>query len=169
MGVQKSNKQNSQKITGAHTPSSIKLRTISENNIEEDANNWTEEKTFPMIRPKNIGADRSNVPATTNEVKADMRDDQGRGSHTANLEAEAPISKDGTPDRRYKGQRDLPDDIPNEGYTPAQTGGVVGNTHITKDMKPDRRFSENRGLTEEEARVEAARIVLENEKKVNSR
>jgi hypothetical protein len=55
----------------------------------------------------------------------------------------------GTPDRRFKGQRDLPE--PRLGdYKPARTGGVVDEVHVTLDGRPDRRFKENRSLSDEE-------------------
>lgn len=66
------------------------------------------------------------------------------------------MSKDGTPDRRFQGQRDLPDETKevNPNYTAAQPGGITADgTHITTDGKPDQRFKENRGLTEAEIKA----------------
>lgn len=62
-----------------------------------------------------------------------------------------PLTKAGYPDRRFRGQRDLP---PPEETRPefrrARTGPIVGDTHLTIDGKPDRRFKENRNMTDEE-------------------
>ena len=63
-----------------------------------------------------------------------------------------PMTKSGYPDRRYKGQRDLPPpEDANPNYQRARSGGVVGDIHVTIDGKPDRRFKENRALSEDEA------------------
>jgi hypothetical protein len=64
---------------------------------------------------------------------------------------EQPLTKSGYPDRRYKGQRDLPPQEETTQFTRARQGGMQGNIHVTMDGKPDRRFKENRNLSEEEA------------------
>lgn len=62
-----------------------------------------------------------------------------------------PLTKSGHPDRRYRGQRDLPPPEANQGFTRARQGGMAGDIHVTIDGKPDRRFKENRNMSEEEA------------------
>lgn len=62
-----------------------------------------------------------------------------------------PVTKNGYPDRRFKGQRDLPPPEDRQDFTRARQGGVIGDTHVTIDGKPDRRFKENRSLSEDEA------------------
>jgi hypothetical protein len=62
-----------------------------------------------------------------------------------------PLTKSGYPDRRFRGQRDLPPPEPEQDQMQrARTGGVIGNMHVTIEGKPDRRFKENRGLSDEE-------------------
>lgn len=60
-----------------------------------------------------------------------------------------PLTKTGYPDRRFKGQRDLPPPD-SERKQRARTGGTIGDIPVTIEGKPDRRFKENRGLSEEE-------------------
>ena len=69
------------------------------------------------------------------------------------------LTRNGAPDRRYKGQRDLPEEaVKNPYYTHAAVGGIVGDTHVTRDGAPDRRFKKNRALSEEEARIERFKL-----------
>lgn len=71
------------------------------------------------------------------------------------------FTKNGKPDRRYKGQRDLPDEqVINPGYRRASTAHVVQGVHVTKDGSPDRRYKENRTISDEEAEVMKARLIL---------
>lgn len=64
---------------------------------------------------------------------------------------QGPLTKSGYPDRRFKGQRDLPPPVEeNPDFRRARSGGVIGDMHVTIDGKPDRRFKENRGLSDEE-------------------
>lgn len=67
-----------------------------------------------------------------------------------------PITKSGYPDRRFKGQRDLPPPALEIIEPRARTGGTIGDVHITIDGKPDRRFKENRGLSDEEVMAQWA-------------
>lgn len=63
----------------------------------------------------------------------------------------SPTTRSGYPDRRFKGQRDLPPPQEAEQRDQrARTGGTVGDVHVTINGKPDKRFKENRGLSEEE-------------------
>lgn len=65
--------------------------------------------------------------------------------------AAGPLTKSGYPDRRFRGQRDLPpQEEQNPDFHRARTGGMIGEMHVTVDGKPDRRFKENRGLSDEE-------------------
>lgn len=75
---------------------------------------------------------------------------------------DVPRTKSGSPDRRYKGQRDLPDqEVQNLGYTRANVGEVTDEgIHLTLDGKPDRRFKENRAMSEEEAKIRMAEQIL---------
>lgn len=72
------------------------------------------------------------------------------------------LTKTGKPDRRFKGQRDLPDEeVINPDYRRASVGGTdeQGN-HLTIDGKPDRRFIENRTISDEEAEIRMAEHIL---------
>ena len=80
----------------------------------------------------------------------DPQDDLGITMRTSGRETVERSTRLGHPDRRIKGQRDLPGPILNSNYTPARTGGVIDDIHVTLDGKPDRRFKENRGISEEE-------------------
>jgi hypothetical protein len=66
----------------------------------------------------------------------------------------AHLTKTGKPDRRFKGQREIPDEeiIDNPNYVQPTTAIVdEEGIHVSpKTGKPDLRFKENRGLTEEE-------------------
>ncbi len=67
------------------------------------------------------------------------------------MQGEGPLTKSGYPDRRFRGQRDLPPPEPEQQQMQrARTGGVIGDMHVTIEGKPDRRFKENRGLSDEE-------------------
>lgn len=95
----------------------------------------------------------------TNSNQRNTSNDQNIQNQIPNAETEQPLKKDGTPDHRYKGQREGADEeqIANPDYTKAETGGTDENgRHVTQDGKPDRRFIENRTMTEEEAKVEQA-------------
>lgn len=72
------------------------------------------------------------------------------------------LTKAGYPDRRFKGQRDLPppEEI-NPEFRRARVGGTVGNIHVTMTGKPDLRFKENRSVSPEEAEIRMARAILE--------
>ena len=72
-----------------------------------------------------------------------------------------PTTKSGFPDRRFKGQRDLPPPTPEEVVGRARTGGTIGDVHVTIDGKPDRRFKENRSLSDEEVMAQWADAVQE--------
>ncbi len=77
-------------------------------------------------------------------------------------QGEGPVTKSGYPDRRYKGQRDLPPpEEQSSDFQRARTGGVIGNMHVTIEGKPDRRFKENRGLSDEEVMARWAEQVQE--------
>lgn len=77
--------------------------------------------------------------------------------------SEAPLTKSGFPDRRYKGFRDAPlPEHANPEYRRARTGGTVGDTHVTIDGRPDRRFKENRSLSDDEVMKQfAEKLALE--------
>jgi len=60
------------------------------------------------------------------------------------------VTRTGAPDRRFKGQRDLPPVQKQYNYRQPRQGGVHGGVHVTVEGKPDRRFRENRNLDEEE-------------------
>lgn len=67
------------------------------------------------------------------------------------LSREKRLTRFGTPDRRYKGQRDLePAVMSNPDYTQPRRGGVIDDIHVTLGGKPDRRFKENRSLSDDE-------------------
>lgn len=92
--------------------------------------------TNPPQRGEMEDIERGEIDSMGDEVQANLQQ---------------PTTKTGYPDRRFKGQRDLPPPQ-EEATTPrARTGGVLGNQHVTIDGKPDRRFKENRALSEEEA------------------
>jgi hypothetical protein len=137
-----------EETTATHTPDSIRMKTGSHRSQPPNEN--VEDEAVSMVQPK------ENTHMNTN------RSPSNRPLGLRNSEApdSGPISKDGTPDRRYKGQRDLPDELPNPDYTKASTGDVIEGIHITKDGKPDRRFMENRALDEEEARIKQAELIL---------
>jgi hypothetical protein len=79
----------------------------------------------------------------------EQEEEVGRGM-PAN-QGQGPLTKSGYPDRRFKGQRDLPPpEEENPEFRRARTGGTIGDVHVTIDGKPDRRFKENRGLSDEE-------------------
>lgn len=75
--------------------------------------------------------------------------------------AQGRLTKLGKPDRRFKGQRDIPEEqIINPKYIKPKTGGTLKDgTHITMVGKPDRRFRENRGKPEEQIMSEWAEQV----------
>lgn len=75
--------------------------------------------------------------------------------------AQERLTKLGKPDRRFKGQRDIPEEqIINQKYVRPKTGGTLKDgTHITITGKPDRRFRENRGKPEEQIMSEWAEQV----------
>lgn len=102
----------------------------------------------------------SNPEIETEEVSF-----QGDGSDESNH-----MTKNGTPDRRYKGQRDLPEsEVVNPDYRHATTASVVTEGfHATKAGKPDRRFLENRALSEDEAEVMMAEHILNSKGKDRS-
>jgi len=68
-----------------------------------------------------------------------------------------PLTKSGYPDRRFKGQRDLPPQEEGIPYRPASKGEVINGIHYDMNGRPDLRYKENRGLTEEDI----ARLQLE--------
>lgn len=72
------------------------------------------------------------------------------------------LTKNGTLDRRLKGQRDLPEeDVRNPNYRKPFVGGTdQRGVHITKTGKPDRRFLENRTISPEEAELRMAEHIL---------
>lgn len=73
---------------------------------------------------------------------------------------DVPLTKTGTPDRRFLGARHLPPpDIANPEFRRARVGGVIDDTHVTLDGKPDRRFKENRGLDDEETMRQWAQVL----------
>jgi hypothetical protein len=71
---------------------------------------------------------------------------------------ETPLTKTGRPDRRFRGQRDVPlEEVINPHYIRPKTGGTLKDgTHITMSGKPDRRFKENRSKPEEQVMSEWA-------------
>lgn len=72
------------------------------------------------------------------------------------------MTKTGKPDRRFKGQRDLPDEeVINPDYRRASVGETddQGN-HFTMDGKPDRRFIENRTISDDDAEIMMAEHIL---------
>lgn len=73
------------------------------------------------------------------------------------------FTKNGAPDRRYKGQRDLPEEeVRNVHYTHPAAGSVdEKGIHRTSDGKPDRRYLENRALTARQALVAQAKYLIE--------
>ena len=75
------------------------------------------------------------------------------------------LKADGTPDHRYKGQREGADQeggAVNPNFTHAATGGVTKDgIHLTKTGKRDRRYLENRTLSPEESEIHGAIAVLE--------
>jgi len=75
------------------------------------------------------------------EEPEEVEDEEENGAH---------VTKSGVPDRRFKGQRDLPPAQFQHTYRQPQQGGVQGGIHVTLEGKPDRRFKENRNLDEEE-------------------
>lgn len=76
------------------------------------------------------------------------------------------LTKMGMPDRRFKGQRDLPEEsVINPAYRrPAQPFQDEEGIHRTRDGKPDRRFLENRAMPEDEAKVRQAEYFLAHRK-----
>lgn len=103
-------------------------------------------RTGPQRKPSGFQpAQRVTAPPPREEEEEEER------PRTSSLyPGGGPTTKSGYPDRRYRGQRDLPPPPQEEGGTKARTGGVVGDIHVTIDGKPDRRFKENRHLSEEE-------------------
>jgi hypothetical protein len=72
------------------------------------------------------------------------------------------LTKNGQPDRRFKGQRDLPqEEVINTQYRKASVGGVLGGRHVTLSGAPDRRFKENRSLNEDDIEIAKAEALLE--------
>lgn len=108
--------------------------------------------------------------ADEDNMLLDFIPDDGRGARSS--AAPSPIgrgggehkTKLGTPDRRFKGQRDLPPeevDI-NPNYVRPTAGGTLPDgTHITRFGKPDLRFKENRAKDEETVLAEWAEKVYE--------
>ncbi len=71
------------------------------------------------------------------------------------------FTKTGKPDRRFKGQRDLPDEeVINPGYRRANVGQVIDDVHLTMDGTPDRRFKENRNISDQDAEIMKANLIL---------
>lgn len=91
------------------------------------------------------------APPTMGEEEAEIELVEGNRSQAPSSGETQPLTKSGYPDRRYKGQRDLPAFEETIQYTKPRQGGVAGNVHVTVDGKPDRRFKENRALSEEDA------------------
>ncbi len=83
------------------------------------------------------------------------------GFQPAQLREELPLTKNGKPDRRFKGQRDLPEEeVINPFYRRAAAGMVLEGVHVTSDGTPDRRYKENRHITDEEAEIRKAELIL---------
>lgn len=114
----------------------------------------------PTIRLRD-DAERPNLQRTSR----DHVGDQGFEDEEVEFNdqyGDVPRTKTGAPDRRYKGQRDLPDmEVQNPGYTRAQVGGVTDDgMHLTLSGKPDRRFKENRSISDDEAELRMAEQIL---------
>ncbi len=72
------------------------------------------------------------------------------------------LTRNGQPDRRFKGQRDLPqEEVINPQYRKANVGGVIAGRHVTLDGSPDRRFKENRSLNDDDVEIAKAEALLE--------
>jgi len=71
------------------------------------------------------------------------------------------LTKNGKPDRRFRGQRDLPEEeVINPQYRRAASGMMLEGVHVTSDGTPDRRYKENRHITDEEAEIRKAELIL---------
>lgn len=100
-----------------------------------------------------------NVPAPRIQEKQEALNDNDEGGEFSHL------TKLGTPDRRFKGNRELP---PPPQYQTARRMGPFQDENgriITKDGKPDRRFKGQRDISDQEAAVLQAEFVLAHYKK----
>lgn len=116
----------------AHQPLSIEdIRKAKENILAQKAN---KDGSPDMRLKENRSEGNAQKPTATN--------------------AEEHTNQDGTPDRRFEENGTLP---PNEGKPQTiSTGGF----HRTSSGAPDRRYIENRDVSDEEAKVEEAKFVL---------
>lgn len=105
---------------------------------------------------------------TPEEVGSEADDDElvsfvGEGGQPtrSGVEESNRLTKSGKPDRRFKGQRELPEEeVANPYYRRANIGTVVDGVHLTTQGAPDRRFKENRNISDEEAEVLKAQLIL---------
>jgi len=95
-------------------------------------------------------------PPRWNPRQEEIADPEPENDHGISMRPDHPPSRPeeqltrmGHLDRRFKGQRDLPEP-PEHDYKPARTGGVIDEIHVTLSGKPDRRFKENRALNNDE-------------------
>lgn len=99
---------------------------------------------------------RPPLPITVPAPQQQLQQVQEDGSH---------LTKQGTPDRRFKGNRELP---PPPEFPTANRMGPFQDENgriITKDGKPDRRFKGQRDISDTEAAILQAEYVLAHFKK----
>jgi len=124
--------------------------------------------------PQHVGSQPPRGRVFSDPSTIPVRDEEGEEEQQVEIinqppprfsnmpQGEGPLTKSGYPDRRYRGQRDLPPpEMEEERVQRARTGGKIGDVPVTIEGKPDRRFKENRALSEEELMAKWAEQVQE--------
>ena len=107
-------------------------------------------RTGPQRRVSGFQPAQRTMPPQRQVFRDERREEEDDQEAEIIDRTQGPITKSGYPDRRFKGQRDLPPPPEEERGVRARTGGVLGDMPVTIDGKPDRRFKANRALSEEE-------------------
>jgi len=109
---------------------------------------------MPRAQPQAV-SQKQTLPYR--QVEEEEEGDQGitmgatRAARESLAARQERLTRFGTPDRRFKGQRDLePAEMSNPNYTQPRQGGVIDDIHVTLGGRPDRRFKENRSLSDDE-------------------
>ncbi len=115
--------------------------------------------------PEEVGSGYEDEDELVSFVGAGGRQEQfrssGRRQQAAGVEESNRLTKSGKPDRRFKGQRELPEEeVVNPHYRRANIGTVIDGVHLTTQGAPDRRFKENRNISDEDAEVLKAQLIL---------
>lgn len=146
---------------------SIRLRSTTVNDNDATSTNATGINATGINATdlqKHIDRQSDNLAEVTDDTAEDEIVSLNNSAITA---ADQHFTRNGFPDRRYRGQRDIPEEsVTNPNYTKQSQGMEdASGTHRTINGKPDRRFLENRAMSETEAQIEQARLFLEQHQK----